>query len=649
MKLNRISAIGLKGPEFSHDLTDATVLYGRNFRGKTRVIDAIRLALLGYLPELGKRNQDTFGLASGPVLEVKAFFDTGLVIRRRWSASGNSVKSESDVPEELKAMGDLSTMLDASAYFGLSDRARVDYVFAHCPVNSSMGPDDVVARVEKKLLAEQPQEAVTRFVLKISAKEDDQHYPGAQAFLDAQIEAVAALWKDAKAAATRLEKTIQGLTDLRLKDEPATPMTVLEDTKAKLTRELAELNEQKGRFLGSFTQMKADRQRRETIEREMRFADKNRQALVELRAKLDLVRADLAAAPVVEHTEIQRLWSEVSRAANLAQNLADAAKQHELAKTTAERKLAELDAKTCCPYCGADGDGWKALNAAELAKAVDEAKELAATAAKQRKDALADEQVALRKHEELVAQQNKRTQLTELEAAVLRQIAQIEPALQRLDAMSEELKRLMPDDPELTAKVETIQTKINITNEGLRTVDAQIREANGRAHEVKRLADAEKERDEAKLDAEVAALAGKELRAIQAEMVEQAFKPLLTRANAFFADVLKSPIAYNPDGGAIGSWRGGVWVGHATMSGTERALVYAAIQAALAMQSPFKLMLLDELGRLDDENAAKTVQNVVLALKDGLVDQFIGIDAGRGELYRNEALENPGFTVVEVQ
>src|SRR2546427_13006476 len=71
MTLLHIEAENLKGEPFAYDLSRAVAIVGPNFAGKTRIIDAIRLALLGYLPELGKTNRATWGLSSGSPMTIR--------------------------------------------------------------------------------------------------------------------------------------------------------------------------------------------------------------------------------------------------------------------------------------------------------------------------------------------------------------------------------------------------------------------------------------------------------------------------------------------------------------------------------------------------------------------------------------------------
>ncbi len=650
MKLTRIIARGFKGRDFDIQLTPANILFGGNFRGKTRVMDAIRLALLGHLPELGKSNRDTFGLASGQEMEVVAEFDTGLRIRRRWTLSGNSVKSDQDVPESIKELGDMAVMLNADEYFGLSDRARVDYVFAHCSMRSALGPDDIVSRVEKLLLADHKGTLLDKFIAKLGGKEDDKHYPDGRAFIEGQIETVAQLWKDAKAAAVRAEKTIQQLTDMRLRDEPTTPITVLEQRRVKLTGELAELNERKGRVIGSFTQMKTDAQRRSTITREISFGDKNRIQLADLKDKLALVVRTLDIESPVTQEMVSATASAVEMAIQQKNEALRLKAEADTAKDTAEKRLAHLDGEDACPYCGAKGETWKAQKSADLAQEMGAAEVESAKQHKRVEELTVVVNEARNTHLLTLQQQRNQQDLLTEKSQLLMKVASLEPQVSRLETLADEAKRLMADDPNLTVQVEMLQSEINIKNEEIRQVDGEIKAVNGRAFELKRLADAEKERDDAKVEAKIAEVAGKELRVIQGEMVAEAFRPLLDRANSFFGRVLKTPLAYNAaEGGEIGTWRDGLWVGHRTFSGTEKALTYAAIQAALAMASPFRLMLVDELGRLDENSVDGVINAVCRALDEGRIDGFVGIDVSRGPFYELHASANPNLQVIEIK
>ena len=80
MKITRVEAENLKGRSFAYDLSPQVAIVGENFSGKTSIIDAIRLALIGYIPELGKLPSATWQLSSGEQTNSHA----------RWIMAGRS-------------------------------------------------------------------------------------------------------------------------------------------------------------------------------------------------------------------------------------------------------------------------------------------------------------------------------------------------------------------------------------------------------------------------------------------------------------------------------------------------------------------------------------------------------------------------------
>src|SRR5205814_7096872 len=96
----------------------------------------------------------------------------------------------------------------------------------------------------------------------------------------------------------------------------------------------------------------------------------------------------------------------------------------------------------------------------------------------------------------------------------------------------------------------------------------------------------------------------KSVEAIQGQMVQEAFGSILADANRFCEGILLSNLDYNND--EIGRWSsdesGGNWIPHRSFSGTEQLISCAGISVALTRQSPIRICLLDELGRLTVEN-----------------------------------------------
>lgn len=127
---------------------------------------------------------------------------------------------------------------------------------------------------------------------------------------------------------------------------------------------------------------------------------------------------------------------------------------------------------------------------------------------------------------------------------------------------------------------------------------------------------------EAELSATKAAVSLVETK--QGEMVATAFKEILEVANKVVKDILKSELCYRD--GEIGMMQGTQFVSHKTFSGTEAALAYAAMSVSLAVQSPLKLVLIDELGRLDASNKLRLVARLRELLNQGVIDQCVLVD-----------------------
>lgn len=624
MKLIKIAAENFKGQTFSEPLAAAQLFVGSNFRGKTARTDAIRLALVGYLPELGKTNKDTFALSSGRTMAVEATFEDGTVLARRWTLKGDSIKSESAIPPAFEKSERFEVMMDASKYFGLSDRARVEYVFGLV----NLGQLWTVHGIERRLLEKiEDKDGVAALIA------DFPQTATVQAMVEAAIENCALAQKTAKANAVRFEQTIQGLSALRADDEPGPIISRLESEAEALRAEITETTNQRAALLASYTAMRCARIRRAEIDREKAMSEKSQFELAAAKRRLELIKDKRAGVfPPSEILSddlllnIANLNAKVTTdAGQLRKMLSD---MHAL-----EKQIDEVDGKQTCPYCGAAGEGWKTIKLAELASEVEKINQAYSTQLTEQTNTqknLAEAQAAQKRFAEY---KESLTQLDKEEAETLRQIARIEPQLARLGALEEERQRLAPEDPQLEANVETLQTQLNVKAQELRDNQVKIKGCMGRQSELQRLAAAEGHRDDAKKDEATAKDTVAELRKIQAEMVASAFGPLLANANEFFPGVLNGPLEYNSQTGEIGMTYDGLFISHHTFSGTEKALTYAAMQAALTYQNPCRIMIIDELGRLDNLNLGKLLDGIKAALDDAKISNFIGIDAGRMEFY----------------
>ena len=220
MQAIRITAENVKGRSFKFDLHQGTFLVGDNFAGKTAIIEAIRLALMGYIPEIGKTAKATWELSSGPRMTARLdlggpvneispwiYFETSLYFE------GNSIKTDIAGAEKVDM-----PLLVAERYFGMTDAERADYVFRMIKIPDNYTASSILSEMEMALPEKSEASAeLGKFVR-------DRFLPGVS-IQDALKSAIADL-RDEFAFWNKREKDTQGtarvLTELKLRQQHVT-------------------------------------------------------------------------------------------------------------------------------------------------------------------------------------------------------------------------------------------------------------------------------------------------------------------------------------------------------------------------------------------------------------------------------------------
>jgi hypothetical protein len=135
-------------------------------------------------------------------------------------------------------------------------------------------------------------------------------------------------------------------------------------------------------------------------------------------------------------------------------------------------------------------------------------------------------------------------------------------------------------------------------------------------------------------------LAAKAVVALQQTLIERAFATLLEKAKLFTDGILLSSLVYRD--GEIGRMAGEHFVSWRVFSGTEEALALAGLSVALAQHAPCKVVIIDELGRLEGVNKRKLLARMVELQAAGHIDHFFGADVS------NIDLDVPGVVVTPV-
>ena len=95
MKIAEISIQGMHNVEDkTYTLSDLNYLFGNNGAGKSTVMQALQLAILGYIPGTDKNKTAIFRHANGKIMRVSVKFDTGDIISRTYKNVGTAIQAD---------------------------------------------------------------------------------------------------------------------------------------------------------------------------------------------------------------------------------------------------------------------------------------------------------------------------------------------------------------------------------------------------------------------------------------------------------------------------------------------------------------------------------------------------------------------------
>ncbi len=159
--ITKIKAKGFKGLNFEQSLAQYNLIVGPNGSGKSARSQALTLAINGYIPEIGKRNQDTYdALASDTELIVEAtigekrfermFYRTKKSASQSYRVNGSKVGKDEFIQAMAKAGA--PKVLDLDAFLALSDTKKIDWLFKLFPPQEDVGKlENEIERVTNKL------------------------------------------------------------------------------------------------------------------------------------------------------------------------------------------------------------------------------------------------------------------------------------------------------------------------------------------------------------------------------------------------------------------------------------------------------------------------------------------------------------------
>lgn len=652
MHITNIKFTQVKGRNGDYDVTPATLVIGPNRTGKTAIADAVRVTLLGYHPDLARKNPAILELSAGSSLSAALTLSTGVQLTRSYQLERNSVKMTSNIDP----LNFATPLLDATEYFQMTANERVDYIFGKVQLPPDYTPDGVIAALHRVSFgedhSEELQTAKSDFIVICEEVFEE---------TNSVAEALARLGSDTlKNAFTIWNKrsadtqgAIRVMTELKLRESEcsATTLTDLENEMSRLQGLLSEANAEMGRLTEQRRQAHATAQRRGEIVNalqepapEPRAFDQPawedpRPALEAKIKDLDKIIAEIGYLP----TGTEAVLQEANR---VALSLSGPVEHEQRRIKQIEADIAEINAKPCCPFCEGKAKGWQKRVVAKMESEL----EPLVRAQKERAPALkaADENydLAVKTHAEYQKAAERRSSLLREKSVASDQILSASrnasarenmerdtrEANQRAKTAYEQRQRSLAEEQSRLVAVDAPpQSEIDAAAATLERLTAEYRAAGGKRDAGRKLQqqliDAEAAATEHRLAAAKVAVIkafGAEVKSIKAKMVTAAFAALLTTANLIFGEILTTPLAYHE--GELGYWGPkGNFVKHATFSGIEEALSYVALATGLSATAPFKLAVVDELGRLTPSLQRRTLELLARAVETGALDQVIAI------------------------
>ena len=297
-----------------------------------------------------------------------------------------------------------------------------------------------------------------------------------------------------------------------------------------------------------------------------------------------------------------------------------------------------------CPTCDSKGTKWKIAFKAKNNAESERLKKAAQLATEKALDAMG----RLKEAENVL---KKAQAANDRHNANVRQSQELVTRLQSLREKQERVTALRakvskePPLPDATAMQET-EKHVNELTAQLAALQQQARAAAAANQDALRQAQARAKQEQLRAAGEVLKLAIAKLSEIQARLVQVTFGKLLETARLFTDGILGFELIYRD--GELGYVRAGQWVSHWTFSGSEQLLAYAGLSVALAQEARYKIVLMDELGRLAAGTKEKLLARMLELTARGVIDNFVGIDTGDAFPARNKDMDALGIGVIEV-
>lgn len=565
--MTTLSVLNIKGVTGQFNLTPITVIGRDNSKGKTALLSAIRLALMGYDPTLGKRHIDTFNLASGESMAViadgKAF---------RWEQK--RAKVQATLPEGFEPAP--STMLDLGSLFSATKEQRMLTILRACVM-----PADI----NTKAMVDQVRVVAPKFP-----------FPKAT---ETVLEDVEALSAACKAYISTISTGIDEI-DGAAKNH-ADNMASLPPEPVSLEPQIAAMSQQLGVAKEKLKAAKNSDGSRAQLEAKLKamVVPVEMDLLLEIAA----IEGALIGLPAGEIAEVNAKYDgEIKK---LQEQVGNKRGQY----TATKARLDAVNGKEECPTCG------HAITGADLAEFEKKLEKLKDEGQKLAVKLKALEGERDQERAQIILATNKRSDAAKRVAVLKQRIASIPELQSHRQTILDQIATIPGAD-----QITQFQNEVDGLNAAIEAL--QQRERNHiAARKLQASADAAVKVRQSKEDELGQAKTAKALiDAFRVKIIDRVSETVLAVANR---------VVEPTTGHRLEMVDGDFVLGKAvltTLSGSERMLVYAGLQIALSASHQPKIVLMDELGQIDQTRKAKLFAVIEQLIGDGTISQFVGAD-----------------------
>ncbi len=630
---------------FEVNFKKLNVITGRNAEGKTRVLRGAKIGLIGYDPSLGKTK--TAKLATGNLGVNIALECDGKTLINDWNwkrtKTGLSAVGQQPQPIEIA-----STLLDFKTFLNKTGPQQIAFVIEQTDLNAIGFSVNALKATIKGATPEQPTEQTEIAAQGINADIQEADAEAAKAGMNAAawLELLFAKLKEraklAKQELDRLTGSIQtGVTiagEVNARNKPLIDRDI-----AETNQEIAKVESEAAVFRKQREQYENSKNRRDAITAKLNQIGAS-EDLTEARSRAEALSRNLAGH-VYKASEtskkVIKLSQEFSKATSLVREIEASANRY-------HADIEALEQGPACPCCGKAGLACAASSRRrdeilpKLHKAEDDL--LAAQAAEQAADtaytaACEENEAAYNADKVATANQVELNGLNWKISSAENQRAEAEKLRGELEGLQ------MIQEPEdvtgdtlkaYEAVIQNLKGKLTALNQELSQATAQA------AAKLRRLQENEKQ-EQARANYEVAKLALDKVAEEKEKLVSESMKNLLKIARRFTDGIVEGLLSWQND--EIGIRRGDNWISHEVFSGTEAAISYIGVAVALCQSSKFKLVMMDELGVVDDQNLITLLAKIEALIEAGVVDQFIACDV-RHERY--EKLASDKLNIIKI-